>query len=78
MPTYRVGSEPLKTRKSMRQVLCEQCGKNMGTALFSRDHQGVTAEKAIELWPYLKVDIKVHEAQCPSVVGDSQQQPGTA
>jgi hypothetical protein len=65
VPTYKVGSEPLKTRKSMREVLCEQCGKLMGRAYFSQAYQGLTADKAIELWPYLKMDIKVHESQCP-------------
>lgn len=65
MPTYRVGNEPLKTRQSMRRVLCEHCGKSMGTALFSRDYQGITAEEAIELWPYLRVDFDMHETQCP-------------
>jgi len=40
----------------------------MGTAFFSRDYQGITAEKAIELWPYLKVDFDIHETQCPSSV----------
>lgn len=65
MPTYKVGTEPLKTRKSMREVLCEQCGKSMGKAYFSKVLNGLTAEQAIELWPYLKMDIRVHETQCP-------------
>lgn len=78
MPTYRVGNEPVKTRQSLRQVLCEQCGKNLGTALFSRDFQGLTAEKAIELWPYLKMDFTMHESQCPSGFGHSQGPAGSA
>jgi hypothetical protein len=40
----------------------------METALFSKDLQGITAEKAIDLWPYLKVDFDMHETQCPSSV----------
>jgi hypothetical protein len=64
MPTYKVGAEPLKTRKSMREVLCEQCGKCMGKAYFSQAYGGLTADQAIELWPYLKMDIRVHESQC--------------
>jgi hypothetical protein len=74
MPTYKVGNEPLKPRKSMREVLCEHCGKIMGKALFTRPFAGLTAEKAIELWPYLKVDIKLHENVCPS----SKELPGPA
>jgi hypothetical protein len=66
MPTYKVGNEPLKSRKSMREVLCEHCGKTMGKALFTRPHSGLTAQEAIEFWPYLKVDIKLHETACPS------------
>lgn len=65
MPSYKVGTEPLKTRKSMREVLCEQCGKSMGKAYFSQAFKELTAEQAIDLWPYLKMDIKVHESQCP-------------
>jgi hypothetical protein len=68
MPTYRVGAEPLKTRKSMREVLCEQCGKAMGKAYFSQAFTGLTADQAIEHWPYLRMDIKVHESQCPAIV----------
>jgi hypothetical protein len=64
LSTYKVGTEPLKTRRSMRDVLCEQCGKSMGRAYFSHPYQGLTADQAIELWPYLKMDIKVHETQC--------------
>ncbi len=66
MPTYKVGNEPLKPRKSMREVLCEHCGRTMGKALFTRAFTGLSAEEAIELWPYLKVDIKLHETVCPT------------
>ena len=66
MPTYKVGTEPLKPRKSMREVLCEGCGKSLGKALFTRAFAGLSAGEAIELWPYLKVDIRVHETNCPS------------
>jgi hypothetical protein len=76
MATYRVGSEPQKSRQSLRQVLCEQCGKNMGTALFTKDYRGITIEKAIELWPYLKIDFTMHESQCPSGAGDNQKRLG--
>jgi hypothetical protein len=51
----------------MREVLCEQCGKTMGRAYFSHAYEGLTADQAIELWPYLKMDIRVHESQCEGV-----------
>ncbi len=65
MPTYKVGNEPLKSRQSLREVLCEHCGKTMGKALFTRAFAGLSALEAIELWPYLKVDIRLHETVCP-------------
>jgi hypothetical protein len=66
MPTYKVGNEPLKSRTSLREVLCEHCGKTMGRALFTRPLAGLNAKEAIETWPYLKVDIRLHETVCPA------------
>jgi hypothetical protein len=38
----------------------------MGRALFTRPLVGLNAKEAIETWPYLKVDIRLHETVCPA------------
>lgn len=68
MPTYRVGTEPLKIRKSFREVLCEQCGKRMGmiyVARMPKQLEGLSAEDVLNFYPFMKVDIQIHEKECP-------------
>jgi hypothetical protein len=69
MPTYRIGSEPLKIRKSIREVLCEQCGKSLGkihVARIPKQHEGLNAQDVLNFYPFIKVDIQVHEKECPA------------
>ena len=69
MPTYRVGTEPLQLRKSFREVLCEQCGKSMGNIYMTRipkKPEGLSPEDVLSFYPFMKVDIEVHEKECPA------------
>ncbi len=69
MPTYCVGNEPLQIRKSFREILCEQCGKTMGmiyVARMPKQLEGLSAEDVLNSYPFMKVDIQVHEKECPA------------
>jgi hypothetical protein len=69
MPTYCVGNEPLQIRKSFREILCEQCGKRMGTiyeARMPKQLEGLSAEDVLTFYPFMKMDIQVHEKACPA------------
>lgn len=68
MPTYCVGTEPSIIRKSFREVLCEQCGKTMGSiyeASMPGNLDGLSARDVLVSFPYMKLDIDTHETQCP-------------
>jgi len=70
MPTYRVGTEPLQIRKSFREVLCEQCGKSMGKIHVDRipkQLEGLSARDVLKFYPFIRVDIGVHEKVCPAL-----------
>jgi hypothetical protein len=69
MPTYRVGNQPLMIRKSFREVLCEQCGKSMGrihVAKVSEKTEGLSPREVLNFYPFMKVDIQIHEKECPA------------
>ncbi len=79
MPTYRVGSEPLQLRKSFREVLCEQCGKSMGmlyVARMPKQLEGLTSTEVLNFYPFMKVDIEVHEKQCPGQKKEEERPAG--
>jgi hypothetical protein len=70
MPTYCVGNEPLQIRKSFRDILCEQCGKSMGRIYVARipeKLEGLSPQDILPLYPFMKLDITVHEKQCPAL-----------
>ncbi len=70
MPTYCVGNEPLQIRKSFRDILCELCGKSMGRIYVARipeKLEGLSPQDILTFYPYMKVDIQVHEKECPAL-----------
>ena len=79
MPTYRVGNEPLQIRKSFREILCELCGKSMGRIYVARipeKLEELSPQVILTLYPFMKVDIKVHEKDRPALKKDDGRLPG--
>jgi hypothetical protein len=69
MPTYRVGNQPLLIRKSFREVLCEQCGGSIGkihVAKVPEKTEGLSPREVLNFYPFMKVDIQIHEKECPA------------
>jgi hypothetical protein len=69
MPTYCVGKELLQSRTSFREILCEQCGKSMGRIYATRipeKLEGLSAQDVLAFCPSMKLDIQVHEKECPA------------
>jgi hypothetical protein len=77
MPTYCVG-KPLQIRKSFREILCELCGKSMGRIYVTRipeKLEGLGPRDVLNLYPFMKVDVQVHEKECPAQRKEGSQLP---